>query len=391
VPDLAPELEAFRQAVPLLESTIYLANCSQGPLSAPVRSALQSFVDGWEALPMHWDGWLEEVEAARAGFAALIGATPDEVAIGTSMSQLVSSVVSALVRYRQAPRRRIISSTAEFPGVAHAWLGARAQGWIVDQLPADAVAPLETMDVVAAVDDRTAVISVPSVSYANGAMLELEPIVEIARDRGALVFVDAYQAAGSIPIDVKALGVDMLASGALKYLMGTAGIAFMYVNPDLRDRLLPTVTGWFGRVDPSAFDPTTLDYPETASRFDLGTPPIVNAYAARAGIDLVRQAGPDRIRRHVIELSSSVFDLAPELGLRILGPSSAEGKGATTAFDAGSAEEAERVEAALRERGVVGSARGRAVRLAPHGFTRPEELEHAMRELSAVLRAGHAG
>lgn len=391
MPDLPPELEAFRQAVPLLESRIYLANCSQGPLSTPVRSALASFVEGWEALPMHWDGWLEEVEAARAGFASLIGATPDEVAIGTSMSQLVSSVVSALVRYRQAPRRRIISSTAEFPGVAHAWLAARAQGWVVDQLPADAVAPLETMDVVAAIDDRTALVSVPWVGYANGATMELEPIVEIARSRGALLFVDAYQAAGSIPIDVKALGVDMLASGALKYLMGTAGIAFLYVNPDLRDRLVPTVTGWFGRVDPSAFDPTTLDYPETASRFDLGTPPIVNAYAARAGIDLVRRAGPDLIHRHVVGLSSLAFDLAPELGLRILGPTTPEGKGATTAFDAGTAEEAERVEAALRERGVVGSARGRALRLAPHGFTRPGELEHAMRELSAVLATGGGG
>jgi selenocysteine lyase/cysteine desulfurase len=370
-----------------LESQVYLANCSQGPLSTPVRDALASFLDGWNDVPLNWDRWMEEVEAARASFAALVGAEPVDVAIGTSLSQLVSSIVSALVRSRQSPRRRIVTSAAEFPGVAHAWLAARAYGWFVEQLQADAVAPLETMDVVAAIDDATAVVSVPYVSYANGAMLDLEPIVETAHAHDALAFVDVYQAAGTIPIDVRALNVDLLASGALKYLMGTAGIAFLYVNPDLRDRLLPTVTGWFGREDPFAFDATTLDYPQSASRFDLGTPPVVNAYAARAGIELVMQTGPAAVRAHLEQLSAAAFDLAGRLDLRILGPKTPESKGATTAFDAGSAGRADEVAEALRERDVIVAPRGRAVRLAPHGFTRQDELEHAITELAGVLAA----
>ncbi|HEY1330566.1 MAG TPA: aminotransferase class V-fold PLP-dependent enzyme [Actinomycetota bacterium] len=385
--DLSPELEALRRTVPALESQVYLANCSQGPLSTPVRDALASFLDGWNDVPLNWDRWMEEVEAARASFAALVGAEPVDVAIGTSLSQLVSSIVSALVRSRQSPRRRIVTSAAEFPGVAHAWLAARAYGWFVEQLQADAVAPLETMDVVAAIDDATAVVSVPYVSYANGAMLDLEPIVETAHAHDALAFVDVYQAAGTIPIDVRALNVDLLASGALKYLMGTAGIAFLYVNPDLRDRLLPTVTGWFGREDPFAFDATTLDYPQSASRFDLGTPPVVNAYAARAGIELVMQTGPAAVRAHLEQLSAAAFDLAGRLDLRILGPKTPESKGATTAFDAGSAERADEVAEALRERDVIVAPRGRAVRLAPHGFTRQDELEHAITELAGVLAA----
>jgi selenocysteine lyase/cysteine desulfurase len=179
--------------------------------------------------------------------------------------------------------------------------------------------------------------------------------------------------------------VDLLGAGTLKYLMGTAGIAFLYVSAAVRDRLEPTVTGWFGRVDPFAFDATTLDYPEAASRFDLGTPPIVNAYAARAGIDLVARTGLPAIAGRIAELNRLAFDACADLGLRILGPTSPQSKGATTAVDAGSPAAARTAEARLRERGIVVSARGRALRVAPHGFTTDAELVHALEELAAVL------
>jgi selenocysteine lyase/cysteine desulfurase len=168
--------------------------------------------------------------------------------------------------------------------------------------------------------------------------------------------------------------------------MGTAGIAFLYVSPSIRERLEPTVTGWFGRVDPFAFDPTTLDYPASASRFDLGTPPIANAYVARAGIDLIRSIGVEAIRERIVALSRRAFETCAELSLRVLGPTTPEAKGATTAVDAGSPERARHAEGRLRERGIVTSARGRAVRVAPHGFTTEDELEHALRELAGILR-----
>jgi selenocysteine lyase/cysteine desulfurase len=211
-------------------------------------------------------------------------------------------------------------------------------------------------------------------------------VVDAAHARGALVYLDAYQSVGTQPIDVAALGVDVLVAGALKYLMGTAGIAFMYVSPAIRDGLEPTVTGWFGRVDPFAFDATTLDYPEAASRFDLGTPPLANAYAARAGIDLVARIGPAAIRGQIERLSAVALDVAGELGLRVLGAQRVESKGPTTAIDAGTAERALAAGEALRARSVVVAARGRAVRLAPHGFNREDELDHALRELADVFK-----
>ncbi len=390
--ELAPPLAALRAECPLLASTVYLANCSQGPLSRTVRAAIEGFLSSWARMGMHWDEWVEEVERARAAFAGLIGAEAADVAVGTSESQLVSSLVSALVSRPGGwdGRRRIVTSTLEFPGVGQAWLAATRYGWTVDRVEREVEDALHAEDFVNLVDESTALVSMPHVAYANGSMVDPVAVAEAAHAAGALAFVDAYQSAGTMPVDAPALGVDFLAAGALKYLLGTAGIAFLYVSPAVRERLEPTVTGWFGRVDPFAFDPTTLDYPESASRFDLGTPPLVNAYAARAGIELVAGARPALVRAQVERLSDLAFGLAPELGLRVLGPASTAEKGATTAIDAGTAERAREAEAALRERGIVVAARGRAVRLAPHGFTLADEVEHAMSELADLLRDGAA-
>jgi selenocysteine lyase/cysteine desulfurase len=404
--ELPTPLQRLRAACPLVEQSIYLANCSQAPQAAPVREAIDAFLTDWSTKGMNWEGWITIVEQARASFAALINAEPADIAVGTSVSQLVSSLTSALVR-PDAPRRRLITSVVEFPGVAQAWQAAarNTPGWELGILTADGEitisaekpvpAPLGATDpdvtisterFIQAIDERTTLISVPQVLYANGARQDVQRVAEAAHARGALVFVDAYQALGSVPMDVKASGVDFLAAGTLKYLLGTAGIAFLYVRPELREQLIPSVTGWFGRVAPFAYDPTQLDYSPMASRFDLGTPALINAYAAGAGIDLVRETGVEVIEAHVARLSALFWRVAPSLGLRIMGPQPGAPKGATNAVDAGTPQRARALEDVLRQRkGVIVSARGKALRLAPHGFTKEAELEHALHAVSEVL------
>lgn len=384
---LPAELQTFREACPLLETCIYLANCSQGPQSLPVRAAIETFLKEWAELGMHWDAWVTEVERARAAFAALIGAEPGEIAVGSSVSQLASSVASALVKSPTFARRRIVSSVAEFPGVAHAWLATRAHGYHVDLLPGSDTGIVQTHQVVAAVDETTLLVCAPHVCYANGMMLDLNAISAAARAQGSLVFVDAYQSAGSAPIDVKTSGVDFLAAGSLKYLLGTAGIAFLYVKRAVLELLEPTVTGWFGRSNPFAFNPAQLDYAARAARFDLGTPPLINAYAARAGLELVMAAGVERIRQQLEHLSELAYRLTSQVGLHVIGSQHIHQKGAIVALDASSPENAHRLEEELRRRSVIVSARGRAIRLAPHGFTREEEMEQAISIVAGLLRS----
>lgn len=378
-------LQALRSLCPLLQTDIYLANCSQGPLVQPVRAAIETFLGGWSTLGMHWNAWVEEVERARTAFATLIGAAPETIAVGTSVSQLVSSLASALVANPHNARRKVITSVVEFPGVAHVWLAMRKQDWLVEMLPADEQGLVSTSTFAAAVDEATALVSVPHVCYAHGALTDLQAVTAAAHAQGAFVLADAYQSIGSMPVDVQASGVDFLVAGALKYLLGTAGIAFLYVNPALLDRLEPSVTGWFGRPNPYAFEATRLDYATSAARFDLGTPPIINAYIARAGMECVQHMGVERIWEHIQSLSELVYELAPQLGLRVLGPQQGTAKGATTALDTGSPERAHWLEEELRRHGVIASARGRGLRLAPHGFTQAEELEQALQTVSKLL------
>jgi len=386
-PSLPAELQTLRDACPLLETTTYLANCSQGPLSVPVRTAAQNFLDGWDKMGMHWDVWGEEVERARATFAMLIGASPEDIAVGTSVSQIASSLASALLISPHLTCRRLVSSVVEFPGVAHAWLAMRKHGWQVDLLARDDEGMVNADHFVAALDEPTTLISVPHVCYANGALTDLEPIITTAHAQGSFVFVDAYQSIGTVPIDVKASGIDFLAAGTLKYLLGTAGIAFLYVNPALLEQLEPTFTGWFGRKNPYAFDSSLLDYADDAARFDLGTPPIVNAYIARAGMELVLNVGVERIRKHIERLSTLVYDVAAQLSMRIVSPKQVARKGSITSLDAGSPERALQVENELRRRAIVVAARGSLIRLAPHGFTHEQELERALHTVAQVLHA----
>jgi kynureninase len=160
---LPTELQTFRQAYPLLERCIYLANCSQGPQSRSVRTAIETFLTEWSDLGMHWDAWVTEVERARSAFAGLIGAEPGEIAVGSTVSQLVSSVASALAISPEIRRRRIISSVAEFPGVAHAWLAMQAHGYCIDNLPANDESIVDTANFVTAIDETTVLVSAPHV------------------------------------------------------------------------------------------------------------------------------------------------------------------------------------------------------------------------------------
>lgn len=335
---------------------------------------------------MEWNTWIAEVEHARAAFATLIGTTPANIAVGTSLSQLTSSVASALVTGGpvQSTRRRILSSVMDFPGVAHAWLATRAHGWQVKILEANEQGVVSPDRFHAASGEEVALISAPHVCYANGALLDLPRLAEIAHARGSLLFVDAYQSLGTVPVDVEASDVDFLAAGVLKYLCGSAGIAFLYVHPRVQERLRPTVTGWFGRQNPFAFEPRELDYAESAARFDLGTPPILNAYAARAGIELVQAAGVERIRAWLLHLSNLAAEEASRLGLVLSGPPDASARGATTALVTSSPEHAHALEDELRQRSIMVSARGHLLRLAPHGFTTEEEVIETLNTLTRV-------
>ena len=216
--------------------------------------------------------------------------------------------------------------------------------------------------------------------------LKIAPIFNseiTAHGAGALLFVDPYQTLGTHPIDVQSLDLDFLASGNLKYLMGAPGIAFLYVKKAVADQLSPTVTGWFGQRDPFSFEVDNLDFAPGARRFDAGTPPVMNAYVARAGMQIINEIGPAAIRSWTEHLSERLIEGARAHGIERIGPDDPTQKTPSTAFLCpGDSHEAED---RLRERGVIASARGPVVRLAPHFFSTEDDVDTALAALASVF------
>jgi selenocysteine lyase/cysteine desulfurase len=358
-------------------------NCSQAPQTDATRAAAERYLDSWNSAGMDWDAWMSEVALAKAEFARLIGASASDIAVFSSVSEAASAVASALDL--SGRRANLVVSEAEFPTVAHVWLAQERRGARVSWAPVHDGA-IDPAEYDARIDDRTALVSACHGYYLNGFLQDTARIAACARDAGALSFVDAYQTLGTVPVNVRTLGVDFLATGNLKFLMGIPGIAFLYVRPEIVDSLHPSVTGWFGRADPFAFNAKALDWSPTASRFDTGTPPVINAYVARAGMEIINTIGVDAIRSWHEVLGRRLIEGGQARGLTLHGSSDVRRKTATTAFVVRASHD---VELAMRERGVLPSARGNVIRLAPHFYTTLAEVDHALDVLADVVAAEH--
>lgn len=375
------DIERARSHIPLLARTIPMNHCSQAPQTQETRAAAVAYLDSWNRSGMDWDGWLEEVERARATFARLINASPAHIAVSTSVSVIASSVASALDF--GGGRDAVVVSGMEFPTVAQVWLAQERRGARIARVPVRDGA-IDTDGYDAVVDERTLIVSAAHAWFQNGALQDVGEITRRAHDAGALVFVDAYQSLGAVPVDVRALDIDFLASGNLKFLMGVPGIAFLYVRPELIETLEPTVTGWFGRSDPFAFDGEHLDWSESATRMETGTPPIAAAYIANAGMSVLERIGIERIRSWTRVLSDRLIAGGRARGLEVIGTTDSSAKTPTAAFRC---EDAHTVEMRLRERDILASARGPAIRLAPHYYNTIEDVDTALDALAAAVRA----
>src|SRR3954454_14480220 len=308
--------ERCRHRFPIFERLVYANSCSQGALSDSVRAAYDAYLTGWDERGAPWDYWVERSETARTVFARLVHAAAADVAVTTSVSAGVSAVASALDFER---RPRVVVSDFEFPTVGQIWHAQELRGAEVVHVPADgSEIPLERF--AEAIDERTALVAITAVCFRNGARLPVEEIARIAHERGALVVLDAYQAIGTYPLDVRELGVDVVAAGVLKYLLGSAGLAFMWTRPGLAEELVPTQTGWFADSDIFEMAHTRYAPSPTARRFQSGTPPVAAIYAGIAGIELIQEIGVAETREHVTGLNERLIAGVDDLGGTVVTP-----------------------------------------------------------------------
>jgi selenocysteine lyase/cysteine desulfurase len=375
-----PLPDRCRSRFPIFERLVYVNSCSQGALSDDVRAAYDAYLRDWDEHGAPWEYWVERAETARGAFARLVNATPDEIAVTTSLSAGVSALASGL---RYARRSKLVLTDLEFPTVGQIWHAQEARGArVVHVRPNESgIVPLDEFARV--IDDDTLLVSITHVSYRTGAMVDVPGVVRLAREAGALVLLDAYQTIGSLPIDVRELDVDFLAAGVLKYLLGSAGLGFLYCRRELVERLWPTTTGWFADRDIFAMDHRDYSPSPTARRFESGTPPIPAIYAGLAGVELMEEIGIAETRAHVQDLNHRLLEGLDELRASVVTPRKRDRRGALVCVRSTDAEELVR---ALRREGVVTSSRDGSVRVSAHAYNSVEDVDAVLAALARNRR-----
>jgi len=379
--DEEPSAESFRRwrsEFPILARKNYLNSNSLGALSRRSLAARRRFEEEWNGLGASaWYGpWLDVLDRVRRDFGRTIGAPEGSIALMPSVSAGLTAVADAL---EPGERNRVVVTQLDFPTLTYQFLSRRSRGLEVVMLesPDGVTVPVEAFE--EAVDDRTALVATSHVFFTTGAIQDAAGIARVAHRRGALFLLDAYQSNGQVPVDVDEIEPDFLLSGALKWLLGGPGLAYLYVRPDVAERLEPTSLSWFGVRDQFAFDPRGAIPREGARRFEMGTPAVGAAYTAAGGLEIVHEVGIPAIRRRNARLTVALVEALRSAGLGVRGELPAERRSAVTLVPHPDPEGAVRH---LAERDVVVDARPGHVRLSPHFYNTVEECERAVEALA---------
>jgi len=370
-----PDWAGIRSRFPILEQKTYLNSCAYGAMATDVSNSLQRYIRDRQEKGTDWHYWVERNDSVRNAVARFLGADPDEIAVTASASAGINSVASALNFERS--RNKVVISEFEFPTNAQIWYAQELRGAKVVRVPEkDGYIPVEHFE--AAIDDETLIVAITQVCFRNGARLDIPAIADIARQKGALILMDGYQCFGTMDFDVHRAGVDFAVGGMLKYLLGTAGIGFLYVREALIESLVPTATGWFAQSDIFAMDTTGYNPSPTARRFEMGTPPVPNCYAAEAGLKILEEIGLPAIERRIGELTASIIAEARNAGYSLAVPDDPVRHGPLITLR--SHDENALVEI-LDKQGIVTSCRSGNLRISPHFYNNEDDIDSLFRAL----------
>jgi kynureninase len=381
-PSLEDLLLAYRAEFPILARTNYLISNSLGAVPASVNESLHSYYEAWATRGVRaWEeGWWTLAAELGDLVAPLIGAGRGEVVFQPNVT-LAHAVVFSAFEFRN-DRPRVVTDAMHFPSILYLIDGLRGCGAETMVVPCDDGITIDTERVVDAIDDRTALVCLSHVLFKSAYVHDIAAVAEKARAVGALTVIDGYQAVGTLPVDVGALGVDVYIGGCLKWLCGGPGAAFLWIRPELRSRLEPRLTGWMSHVRPFDFS-AELVRRSDAWRFLHGTPSISALYAARPGLEIINRVGIGSIRAKSERQTAQLLALADERGYACSTPRDPSKRGGTVALQV---EHGYEVSRGLKALDILCDYRpGAGIRLSPHFYNRDDELRAAVNAIAEIL------
>lgn len=377
----------WRSEFPILERKAgYLINNSLGAMPQKVYQHLKAYADQWATEGvLAWHDWLPMVAQTAGKVGEILNAPPGTMMMHQNVSTLTSILISGLDF--GGKRNKVVLTELNFPSVVYNWLAQEKRGARMEVVRSrDGGLNIETEDLVKAIDDQTLAVAVDLVLFRSSGLIDIQPVIQRAQDRGAIVILDIYQAVGAVPIDVQKLDVDFAVGGSVKWLCGGAGAAFLYARKDWISRFEPLSTGWFSDKRPFDFRFGPVDPAEDAHRFMGGSPAVPALFSARAGYDVLNEVGVPAIRTKSLRQTTLLMSLAEEQGLRINTPREPERRGNTVCVDfEGSEDAAER----LIEQGFIIDWRPNGgIRISPHFYNSDAECRAIMEEIRRLRSSG---
>jgi len=378
------DLLTWRDEFPILKTTTYLISNSLGAMPRAVASALDEYARTWATRGVRaWEeGWWEMGVRVGDEIAPIIGADLGTISLHQNVT-LTQAVIASCFDF-QGPRRKVVLTDKEFPSVLYFWYAQRRRGAEIALVRTEED-PLRvpTEKLLAAIDERTLLVPISHVLFRSAYIQDVEAIVQKAHRVGAYVILDVYQSAGVLPVEANKWEVDFVVGGVLKWLCGGPGLAYLYSRRDLHTQLQPALTGWVAHPRPFDFEVGPGALREDAFRFLNGTPHIPAFYAARPGLDIIRQVGVERSRKRSLELTRRLIEKAREQGWRVHTPEAEQERGGTVTLDVPRGPEVLRE---LLRREVLVDYRPQAgIRVSPHFYNTEDEIDRVVAEIQDIL------
>jgi kynureninase len=383
---LTDELLEWRREFPILEQTTYLISHSLGAMPRGTFDRLQSYAETWATRGVRaWaEGWWDMPLTVGDEVGRVIGADSGTVAMHQNVSVCMSVILSCFDTTPDTRRNRVVYSELEFPSVMYAYEAhARDGRFRIEKVKSDdgVTVPLERL--LAAIDEETLLVPLSHVLFKSASLQDARAITERAHEVGALVVLDTYQSAGTVPFSVKELDVDFATGGSVKWLCGGPGAGYLYVAPRLQAKLEPKVTGWMAHASPFAFEDAPINYADGIARFLHGSPAVPALYAAESGYKIINEIGVPSIRAKSVRQTQRLIELAEEAGFEVTSPRDPSRRGGTITI---AVEHAAAVTRELVRREIIVDYRpGAGVRVSPHFYTKDEEIEHVIREMRDIV------
>ncbi|MFL6450488.1 MAG: aminotransferase class V-fold PLP-dependent enzyme [Bryobacteraceae bacterium] len=366
----SPSVQRFREEFPVTGQLIYLNHAAVAPLSRRAANAMRELTEqACEFGSLHYTEWMKCYNDLRSAAARLINAGKDEIAIVKNTSEGISFIAEG---FPWKAGDQVIAFREEFPANYYPWLRLEERGVKLKWL--SVYDPLET---IAASLPGTRLLAISFVNYLSGYRVDLPAIGKLCRENGCFFFVDAIQGMGVLPLDVQECGIDALAADGHKWMLGPEGNGILYVRKKWQDTIRPAEFGWTNPANFFDYGKRDMTLRPDAGRYECGTLNTVGCYGLRAALELILEVGVPNIARAVDSLAQQVEEGVRHRGYEVMVSRTLATGSGIVSFRHPSVDSSAIV-SSLKQQRIVATPRQEWVRVSPHFYISPEEIDRVI-------------